>query len=692
MPRRRTTPPVTGRIKAILLPETLGAILAVSGLVVAILVISKFGPFLSGGGTEQTVTDSFNSLGAELTRLAAKTEPFTAVEKFPYTMGDKKYSLIGFDAGGQETPNLGIGCLGTRKKPVECGSKACICLFDDTIQANPGPDPQEQLKGLMQCKKIDGIATISSMPEDRSEKAMPGAQGPGIIGMNLGDARTKKALIKGLDQQLQATDHLFLQRGFYQSCEGEKPGFFATGIKVQALYDNRPLYIERTTLDGVGHLVISPASETSTKRMKELHALIGITISTAQAKLNNGDLTGTIIDSKMWLEKRTGTDAKPIDTATMLILQSKSFQKMSEVGARDASILLEKLGISTPNPDQADKTAGLYAMKSHKATNEYIKRSGDTTVAMQDLQSSAVLAGLDLSQKLQNYFPEIKDNLLPYFLKEAANTKGASSSAAFLRAKQAVEKNEAEAIKLLTDFVQGSPDNDQSREARFILAGLQEKKGLIREALSTYQQAKLRFSPAEQTMGDGRRLSADDEINRICTDKIAEADIYDICSQVRRGTTCPTPTLAVLPKEACAQNLLDEKRCLADPDVVFAFQTAQEIAALSGKTLEITSAYRTIEQQQALYESYKNGRGSPAAAPSCAAPHVTGKALDVRFKGEDMGSQGLSDMSNTNRKQLESAMCQAGFVRWKEEYWHYEIGSKRASEHHVNYPTACSAP
>ena len=688
MPRRRVALAGAKGIKAMVPQELVGLILAAIALVTASTVIYNFGPFLFGGGTEQTATDSFNSLGAELARLAAKSEPYATVEKFPYTMSDGKYYLIGFDTGGQGIKTKGAGCLGARKKPVECASKACICIYDSSMNPTPGESAEEQAKGLKLCKKIGWVSTISSIKEARQGGSDISGRTETTYGNNLGAIRENIHEIKGLAAELQATDYLFMMHGDLTNC-GESLLYQQS---VSSLYKNGPLYLERITINGASHITVSPASEASSKRMKELRALLGITIPTVQAKLDSGDLTGTIIDSKTWLEKRAGTNTKPIETATMLILQSKAFQKMSEIGYRDAGILLEKLAITTPNPDQADKTAGLYAVKSYKATNEYVKRSADTTVSMQDLQSRAVLGGLDLSQKLQNYFPEIKDNLLPYFLKEAESVKGASLPAAFLRAKQAAEKNDPEAIKLLTEFAQGSPDNDQSREARFILAGLQEKKGLVRDALSTYQQAKLRFTPAEQTMSDGRRLTADDEINRICTDKLAEADIFDICSQVKPGTTCPTPTLAVLPKEACTQNLLDEKRCVADPDVVFAFQKAQEIAMRSGKTLEITSAYRTIERQQALFDAHKNGMGPPAAAPSCAAPHVTGRALDVRFRGEDMGREGLSDMGNTNRKQLEAVMCQAGFVRWTEEYWHYEIGSKRASEHRAEYPTACSAP
>lgn len=75
----------------------------------------------------------------------------------------------------------------------------------------------------------------------------------------------------------------------------------------------------------------------------------------------------------------------------------------------------------------------------------------------------------------------------------------------------------------------------------------------------------------------------------------------------------------------------------------------------SGQTPRITSAFRSREQQQALYDAYKAGRGNLAAPPG-SSWHERGLALDARGSSE-----------------WEAAMARHGWKRTvSSEPWHWE--------------------
>ncbi|MBW2992412.1 D-alanyl-D-alanine carboxypeptidase family protein [Candidatus Woesearchaeota archaeon] len=116
--------------------------------------------------------------------------------------------------------------------------------------------------------------------------------------------------------------------------------------------------------------------------------------------------------------------------------------------------------------------------------------------------------------------------------------------------------------------------------------------------------------------------------------------------------------------------------CEFKPEILERLKKAQDIARREGVELIITNAFRTYDQQARLREKY----GTSAAPPRCSAPHIMGLAVDVVLKGKSyMSREGasISDMSFPERQLLEKIMCEAGFVRWNGEFWHYEYGSER---------------
>lgn len=56
-----------------------------------------------------------------------------------------------------------------------------------------------------------------------------------------------------------------------------------------------------------------------------------------------------------------------------------------------------------------------------------------------------------------------------------------------------------------------------------------------------------------------------------------------------------------------------------------------------GKKVRIRSGRRTLSEQTALYNRYKNGQGPLAAYPNANAPHIRGVAADCEIDGRDIG-------------------------------------------------------
>ncbi len=108
---------------------------------------------------------------------------------------------------------------------------------------------------------------------------------------------------------------------------------------------------------------------------------------------------------------------------------------------------------------------------------------------------------------------------------------------------------------------------------------------------------------------------------------------------------------------------------------------AQKLAKEKGFSIEVYSAYRPEKEQLALWEGRtaekyrqrfpsEEERRKYVCNPNLGVeecPHMTGKAVDIRFKDKPN-----SDMTIADWKELEKIMYKAGFRRYTAELWHYE--------------------
>jgi len=177
------------------------------------------------------------------------------------------------------------------------------------------------------------------------------------------------------------------------------------------------------------------------------------------------------------------------------------------------------------------------------------------------------------------------------------------------------------------------------------------------------------------------KVDTSDEINSIKNRDMALADL--VSSYEDRIGICPLLDLVSIRDSVGVCTASD---CRALLDVKIALEKARKIAKERGYDLLVTSAYRNIQHQAKLYRIYELGGEVVAAKPSCNAPHVTGRALDVRLVDANTlelleGMSETTDLANMEigkRKELEDIMCEAGFVRFSGEYWHFEYDTDKA--------------
>ncbi|MDD2680523.1 MAG: D-alanyl-D-alanine carboxypeptidase family protein [Patescibacteria group bacterium] len=110
---------------------------------------------------------------------------------------------------------------------------------------------------------------------------------------------------------------------------------------------------------------------------------------------------------------------------------------------------------------------------------------------------------------------------------------------------------------------------------------------------------------------------------------------------------------------------------------------AVEEARKMGVELHVTSAFRTAEHQQALWDramtKYNNDASIAAkyvARPGGCGGHRSGQAIDVCIKGsascQKMGSAAFADYKDSDVTKLQEIMKAAGWKRYCGEWWHFQ--------------------
>lgn len=119
--------------------------------------------------------------------------------------------------------------------------------------------------------------------------------------------------------------------------------------------------------------------------------------------------------------------------------------------------------------------------------------------------------------------------------------------------------------------------------------------------------------------------------------------------------------------------------------VADAYKLAEAYAAGLGYCLEPISSYRTKAHQAKLYKNAPASHKGGLVAKGELSNHRNGSSVDVilckivdgkKVMLTPVRGQNLSDFKGKDIRRLEMLMNLAGFVRYKKEEWHFEIGSQ----------------
>ena len=106
------------------------------------------------------------------------------------------------------------------------------------------------------------------------------------------------------------------------------------------------------------------------------------------------------------------------------------------------------------------------------------------------------------------------------------------------------------------------------------------------------------------------------------------------------------------------------------------FKKAQEIAKTQGITLVVTSAFRTPQEQEALWDKYNQDPQLVCDPSHLTCPHMIGCAVDVCF-GQICSRPKNPALISADTRKLRDIMEKAGFAPYASEYWHFEYGTQR---------------
>ena len=131
----------------------------------------------------------------------------------------------------------------------------------------------------------------------------------------------------------------------------------------------------------------------------------------------------------------------------------------------------------------------------------------------------------------------------------------------------------------------------------------------------------------------------------------------------KEPTATPEGLLDFTGTELCKKG----SECLLTKEAYDLLNKANAIAKQKGLSLEIAQGYRSIEEQQILWEL--NPDRSKVCFPSPKCPHYSGNAVDLRFKGKNKYT-----MTNKDWQLLHNIMTSkdVGWVRYSKESWHFE--------------------
>jgi hypothetical protein len=147
------------------LTEFIGMIFVVAVVFIIVYVMSRYGSLFFASAKIQGTFRNFDAINDRIENGLLKSDAnFDADQNFPFYISDK-YILVAFPSD-EVTSNLkmGVKCGSYEEivKPPECGTKACMCLWEDTAYNDFKSDfgGKNGLENVERCKQFSNVDYI----------------------------------------------------------------------------------------------------------------------------------------------------------------------------------------------------------------------------------------------------------------------------------------------------------------------------------------------------------------------------------------------------------------------------------------------------------------------------------------------------------------------------------------------------
>ncbi len=182
-----------------------------------------------------------------------------------------------------------------------------------------------------------------------------------------------------------------------------------------------------------------------------------------------------------------------------------------------------------------------------------------------------------------------------------------------------------------------------------------------------------------------------DVLNEEDADSSEELDAALLLPENIKNIDLTKEQFKTIPAEITCTHRDRDLGCALKEDTYNALLKAEQIAGTYGKKLQITSAARSEERQREIWNKYQTrtlacGPNKQGTFSHC--PHVSGGAVDICFT--DYCDHKTRSQDTQQKKLLGKIMCEAGFIRYSGEWWHFEYGTNKWKNAKTKNPNACA--
>jgi len=649
------------------------------GLVIALILVigivelwlNLYGSTLNNNGNMDSA--SFYSLGFQIDEMLEDTQhSFLTEEGFPLYLSsdDPEYILVGFDSnrGAQEGTEFSIHNSGERIPNPEiypsCGiDSACLCLYKN----HNGKDFDDDDEGPLDCYEFEEDNIYFSGADGWDDYVGNGNDAKN--GVNDAHTRSDISNLFTFDPSLTdlAYEYLLIySKGDKSGCKLPDEHNLDICVEEYDEFGVRPLYIEKFVDGYKTHILIA----TQEGKIQER--------ATMASPLEAQSVTTNMVSGTLNLP----SGLPHLGPEIQAIL---STNPGSHINERMIYAIMQQESNGDPN------LIGYKILKCCQGTDTTQCALNCPTNANADAfyyvdsQNTYILSQGDISERVPQAYGVMQITI------DTANDHCSdiiSSQEDFMDSLKSIECS----VRILENCIISVTRKSLTPERDHVLACYNGGPGAL-ELSGTTGCSGQTIWECEGNSGYAQTRDYVQNVNGYY-DSLSYSSSSSSPSSEGNSQTYSNQNLvdidATIVQSSCSS--MPERICKLNQDAYTQLIKAEEIATSRGYHLEVYSALRSTEYQRTLFLNNACNRRMVAGPSGISSgecnmdnpqiqdltnfqgPHTTGGAIDIRLLNSNGARLASTD---ANRQIMEEILCEAGFIRYIVEHWHFEYGTNR---------------